>query len=49
MKKRYTEYCLFNQPFIKDDTKTVGQVIREVSGTIGEKIEVKRFVKIVAQ
>jgi elongation factor Ts len=49
MKKRYTEYCLFNQPFIKDDTKTVGQVIKEVSGTIGEKIEVKRFVKMVAQ
>lgn len=49
MKRRYTEYCLYNQPFIKDDTKTVGQVIKEVSGTIGEKIEVKRFVKIVAQ
>lgn len=49
MKKWYAEVCLMEQPFIKDDTKTIGQVIKEVSGTIGEKIEVKRFVKLVAQ
>ena len=49
MKKFYTENCLYNQPFVKDDTKTIGQLIREVSATIGEKVEVKRFVKIVAQ
>lgn len=49
MKKWYADNCLYNQSFVKDDTKTVGQVIKEVSGTIGEKIEVKRFVKIVAQ
>lgn len=49
MKKWYAENCLYNQPFVKDDTKTIGQLIGEVAGTIGEKIEVKRFVKIVAQ
>ena len=49
MKKWYAEVCLLNQPFVKDGTKTVEQVIKEVSATIGEKIEVKRFVKIVAQ
>lgn len=49
MKKWYSTECLYNQTFMKDETKTVGQVIAEVSGTIGEKIEVKRFVKIVAQ
>lgn len=49
MQKWYGEVCLLNQPFIKDDTKTVKQLIQEVSSTIGEKIEVKRFVKIVAQ
>jgi len=49
MKKWYTEICLYNQLFVKDDKKTVGQLIKEVSATIGEKIEVKRFVKIVAQ
>lgn len=49
MKKWYSEVCLYNQPFVKDDKKTVGQLIAEVSGTIGEKIEVTRFIKIVAQ
>lgn len=49
MKKWYAENCLYNQPFVKDDTKTIGQLIKEVSATIGEKVEVKRFVKIVAQ
>lgn len=49
MKKWYGESCLLNQPFIKDDTKTIKQLIQELSSTIGEKIEVKRFVKVVAQ
>ncbi len=49
MKKWYGESCLLNQPFIKDDTKTIKQLIQELSATIGEKIEVKRFVKVVAQ
>jgi elongation factor Ts len=49
MKKWYGEMCLLNQPFIKDDTKTVKQLIQDLSSTIGEKIEVKRFVKVVAQ
>lgn len=49
MQKWYGERCLLKQPFVKDDTKTIDQLIKEVSGTIGEKIEVKRFVKFVAQ
>lgn len=49
MKKWYAEVCLCNQKFVKDDTKTIGELIKEVSGTIGEKVEVKQFVKIVAQ
>ena len=49
MQKWYTENCLYHQPFVKDDTKTIGQLIKEVSSTIGEKIEVKHFVKVVAK
>ena len=49
MQKWYSESCLLNQPFIKDDTKTIKQLIQDLSSTIGEKIEVKRFVKVVAQ
>lgn len=49
MNKLFSEICLLNQPFVKDDSKTIGELIKEVSATLGEKIEIKRFVKIVAQ
>jgi elongation factor Ts len=46
MKKYYTETCLYRQSFIKDDTMTIQQLIQSVSNTIGEKIAVKKFVKM---
>lgn len=49
LKKMYTEKCLLKQPFVKDDTKTVGDIINEAVSVLGEKIEVLRFVKMVAQ
>lgn len=48
IQKRVNELCLLNQSFIKDDTITVGQLIASVSAQTGEKIEVKKFVKITA-
>jgi elongation factor Ts len=47
--KFYNEVCLLNQKFVKDDAKTVGELINGVASTLGEKIEVKRFVKVTAQ
>lgn len=44
--KRLEEMCLLNQKFVKDDTKTIRQLIQSVSATVGEKIEVKRFIKM---
>ncbi|MDP9022634.1 MAG: elongation factor Ts [Actinomycetota bacterium] len=41
----YSEQVLLNQPFVKDTSKTVGDVIVEVQGIIGEKIEVARFAR----
>lgn len=41
--KWYSDVCLTKQSFIKDDTKTIEQLIVALSGTIGEKIEVTRF------
>lgn len=38
------EYSLLSQPFIKDPSFTVSQVISNVSQETGEKIEVTRFV-----
>jgi elongation factor Ts len=40
--------CLVNQPFIKDDKTTIKQLIANVSGTVGEKIEIKKFVRFSA-
>lgn len=49
LNKYYSDVCLLNQPFIKNDTITVEQLIKDVSSTLGEKIEITYFVKVVAQ
>ncbi|MBW3578682.1 MAG: elongation factor Ts [Actinobacteria bacterium] len=41
----YSEQVLLNQPFVKDTSRTVGDVIVAVQGIIGEKIEVARFAR----
>jgi elongation factor Ts len=45
--KFYEEVCLMDQPFVKDADKTVGQMIGEATGKIGEKIQVSRFARFV--
>ncbi len=37
--------CLLEQPFVKDDKMTIGDLITHKVATIGEKIEVKRFTR----
>lgn len=49
LKKRVEQICLLNQPFVREDTVTIEQLIKDVSSTLGEKIEVNHFVKVVAQ
>ena len=46
-KKSLADYVLLNQPSIKpeDDGKTVETLRAELSGTIGENIEIKRFAR----
>jgi elongation factor Ts len=39
----YKEKVLLNQPFVKDDKQTVGDLLAEFQRTSGEKIEVRRF------
>lgn len=41
--KYYEEACLLNQPFVKDGDKTVGDLLGEATGKIGENIVVRRF------
>lgn len=37
------EITLLEQPFIKDDKKTVGELLSEAVATIGENIQISRF------
>jgi elongation factor Ts len=41
--KFYSEVCLLEQPFIKDDKKSVGDLVKETSAKTGENIVVRRF------
>lgn len=45
--KFYKENCLLEQAFIKDEDKTVGELIIENIAKIGEKISVRRFARFV--
>ena len=45
MGKFYEEVCLYEQPFIKDQTMTVSQLIASVIGKLGENISVRRFAR----
>lgn len=45
IKKFYEESVLYNQPFVRDDSRTVAQVIEEVQGLLGERLEVARFAR----
>lgn len=41
--KFYAENCLMDQPFIKDDSKTIEQLVKEAIARIGENIVVSRI------
>lgn len=45
LKKLFEEICLEEQPFIKDDSKTIKEVIREAIAKFGEKIEISHFAR----
>jgi elongation factor Ts len=45
LNKFYAEVCLMEQAFIKDDKKTVGDLVREISAKTGENVVVRRFVR----
>jgi elongation factor Ts len=45
LEKFYEEICLMEQPFVKDEDKTVQAVIDDVRAKLGEKIVLRRFVR----
>ena len=45
LNKFYSEVCLMDQPYVRDDQKTVGELIRETVAQLGENIVVRRFMR----
>ena len=45
MSKFYEEVCLLEQPFIKEQTVTIGQLVAQKIGKLGENIQVRRFAR----
>ena len=45
MKKFFTENCLLDQPFVKDDSKSVAQVLTDAAKQAGGEAAIKRFVR----
>jgi elongation factor Ts len=45
MEKFYEEVCLLEQPFIKDQTVSISQLIAAKIGKLGENIAVRRFAR----
>jgi len=43
--KFYEEFCLLDQPFIKDQTQTIAQIVAAKVAKLGENISVRRFAR----
>nr|YP_009530516.1 elongation factor Ts [Paulinella micropora]AXY63205.1 elongation factor Ts [Paulinella micropora] len=43
--KRLKELALLDQPFIKDSSITVAEMVKQIAGKIGENIQVRRFTR----
>lgn len=46
LKKFYADTCLLQQPFVKDDTKTIGELVQEAIAKMGENIQVSSFARL---
>lgn len=43
--KFYGEFCLLDQPFVKDDKQTIQELITNTISATGENIKIRRFVR----
>jgi elongation factor Ts len=41
----YKDHVLLDQPFVKDDERSVGRLVDETAAKLGEKVAVRRFVR----
>ena len=42
----YKEVTLLNQPWIRDDKQTIGELVKAMSAKTGENIQIRRFARI---
>ena len=45
IKKYFKDFCLVEQPFVKDQDKLIKQLVKEISGELGGSVAIKRFVR----
>ena len=41
----YKQVALLSQPWIREDKKTIGELVKEASSRLGENVQVRRFVR----
>ncbi len=46
LRKFYAESVLLEQPWVKDDKQTIGDLVKAVSGKLGEKVVLRRFIRL---
>jgi elongation factor Ts len=46
LQKFYEENCLMEQPFIKDPSVTVGELVKQKNALLGENIVLRRFARL---
>jgi elongation factor Ts len=46
IKKFYEDNVLLEQKFVRDDKRTVGELVKELSAKTGEKVDVRRFARL---
>lgn len=49
VRKHFEEICLLTQPFVKDPSITIGELLTGKIAKFGENVKIKRFVKIEIQ
>lgn len=45
LEKYYEQNCLLLQPYIRDDSVKIEELLKEMIGTVGENITIRRFVR----
>ncbi|NLE45962.1 MAG: elongation factor Ts [Chloroflexi bacterium] len=45
VEKFYKQVCLMEQPFVKDDAKTIQDLVSDVAAKLGENVILRRFIR----